>query len=245
MKWFLWPGRCSCFPGTCRPWLHNPNHRWQVLEEAHKIIGLAQFAKKFCYGSEKKEDVDGVGGILLAQGGFLIIAFSRSDPIHTPFQSSPSITFQKAPLDCNATYFELIPWWGGTLKRETKKEGWWRTRENFQAASSSWRIICTRGDDRIISTRCEDSRNCTHTDYWLYSPEVTERPPAFRLKYFQNRCLRLGLLEIFSNSIEIFSKLNKNISKQGLATWLVQQCWGLHLFRIPPGLSCTWEVRKL
>ena len=75
--------------------------------EGHKIIGLAQFAKKFCYGSEKKEDVDGVGGILLAQGGFLIIAFSRSDPIHTPFQSSLSITYQKAPLD--ATYFGVIP----------------------------------------------------------------------------------------------------------------------------------------
>ena len=107
------------------------------------------------WGSENKKDVDGVGGIFLAQGGFLIIPFSRSDPIHTPFQSSPSITFQKAPLDCNATYFELIPWWGGTLKRETKKEEWWPIQENFQAASSFWRIICTRGDDRIISTRCE------------------------------------------------------------------------------------------
>ena len=158
------------------------------------------------WGSENKKDVDGVGGIFLAQGGFLIIPFSRSDPIHTPFQSSLSITFQKAPLDCNATYFELIPWWGGTLKRETKKGGWWRIRENFQAASSSWRIICTRGDDRIISTRCEYSRNCTHTDYWLYSPEVTERPPTFCLKYFQNRGLRLGL-------IEIFSKHDRNIFK--------------------------------
>ena len=151
MTWFLWPGRCSCFPGTCRPWLHNPNHRWQVVEEAKSLV-LRNLLQSFVMN---KKDVDGVGGIFLAQGGFLIIAFSRSDPIHTPFQSSLSITFQKAPLDCNSTYFELIPWWGGTLKRETKKGEWLPIRENFQVASSSWRIICTRGDDRIISTRCE------------------------------------------------------------------------------------------
>ena len=33
-------------------------------------------------------------------------------------------------------------------------------------------------------------------------------------------------------------------SKQGLATWLVQQCRGFHLFWIPPRLPCKGEVGK-
>ena len=53
--------------------------------EAHKIIGLAQFAKKFCYGSEKKEDVDGVVSLvdIVRLAVFMVNFFNLSNPSNT------------------------------------------------------------------------------------------------------------------------------------------------------------------